>query len=197
MKKIKNLFAVVLAVFLYGGVLASGNLRVNVTTLSNDLTEVEILDSKSNVFEIYVKNDQGEVVFSKDTKSPAENYKRVYDFSKLENGTYFLTVAIDKESKETKFEMVNGKMNVVKQKKAVDPVFIFDNNQLKLSYLNFEGENTNLTIYDNKRNVVYQKNLSSDFVTHHGLDFSKSARGSYQAILSSGLEYYSYNIVVD
>lgn len=197
MKTMKNLFALALAVLVYSGVMASGNLKVNVTALHNDLTEVEILNAKASVFEIYVENDKGDLVFSKETKSPADNYKRVYDFSKLEDGTYFLTVQIDKETKETKFEIENGKMNLVKQKKIVDPVFIFDNNQLKLSYLNFELENSSLTILDKNSNVIYQKDLNSDFVTQHGLDFSKASKGSYEAVLSSGFEVYSFNIYVD
>lgn len=197
MKTIRNLFAAVLAVFVFGGAMASGNLRVNIKSLNNDLTEVEILNTKSSVFAIDVKNAQGEIVFYKETKSPSENYKRVYDFSKLENGSYFLTVKIDNEWKETKFEIKNGKMNFVKQKKIVSPVFIFSNNQLKLSYLNFEEENSTLIIYDNNRNVLYQKDLRSDFITQHGLDFSKTARGNYEAVLSSGNEVFSYNIYVD
>lgn len=197
MKTMKNLFAVVLAVLVYGGVMASGNLKVNLTALNNDLTQVEISNTKASVFEINVKNDKGDMVFYKETKSPVDNYKGVYDFSKLEDGTYFLTVEIDKESKETKFEIEKGRMNLVKQKKMVDPVFIFDNNQLKLSYLNFELENSTLTILDKNRNVLYQKDLNSDFVTQHGLDFSKASRGNYEAVLSSGFEVYSYNIYVD
>ncbi len=197
MKTMKTIFALVLAVFIYGGVIASGNLRVNITDLNNSLTEVEILNAKMSMFEIDVKNEKGELVFYKETKSPATNYKRKYDFSKLENGVYFFTVKIDNESKETKFSIENGKMTVLKQTKMVEPVFMFNDNQLKLSYLNFDEESTSLTVYDSNRNQMYQKDLKSDFVTQHGLDFSKAARGSYRAVLSTGFNAYTYDIYVD
>ena len=193
----KTIFTLVLAVFVYGSISASGNLRVNITDLKNSLTEVEILNAKMSMFEIDIKNEKGELVFYKETTSPATNYKRKYDFSKLENGVYLFTVKIDNELKETKFSVENGKMTVLKQTKMVEPVFIFDNSQLKLSYLNFDGENTLLTVYDSNRNELYRKNLSSDFVTQHGLDFSKVARGSYRAVLSSGNNAFSYDIFVD
>ncbi len=197
MKTMKTIFALVVAVFIYGGVIASGNLRVNITDLNNSLTEVEILNTKMSMFEIDVKNEKGELVFYKETKSLATNYKRKYDFSKLENGNYFFTVKIDNESKETKFNMDKGKMTVLKQTKMVDPVFIFSNNQLKLSYLNFEEEKTTLTVYDSNRNELYKKDLNSDFVIQNGLDFSKAARGSYSAVLSTGNYSHSYDIFVD
>ena len=197
MKTMKTIFTLVLAVFVYGAVMASGNLRVNITGLNNSLTEVEILNAKMSMFEIEVKNEKGELVFYKETKSPATNYTRKYDFSKLENGVYFFTVKIDNESKETKFNMENGKMTLLKQTKMVEPVFMFDDNQFKLSFLNFEGENTSLTVYDSNRNQLYQKDLKSDFVTQHGLDFSKVNRGSYRAVLSAGNNAYSYDIFVD
>ncbi len=193
----KTIFAVVLVVFVSTSVMASGNLRVSITELNNSLTEVEILNTKMSLFEIDVKNEKGELVLYKETKSPAINYKRKYDFSKLENGVYIFTVKIDKESKETKFNIKNGKMIVLKQTKMVEPLFIFDGNQLKVSYLNFEGENTSFTVYDLNRNQLYQKDLKTDFVTQHGLDFSKTARGSYRAVLSAGNNAYSYDILVD
>jgi hypothetical protein len=197
MKTMKTIFALVLAVFVYGSVNASGNLRVNITDLNNSLTEVEILNAKMSMFEIDVKNEKGELVFFKETTSPATNYKRKYDFSKLENGVYFFTVKIDNELKETKFRIENGKMTVLKQTKMVEPVFIFDDNQLKLSYLNFDGENSSFIVYDSNRNELYRKNLNSDFITQHGLDFSKATRGSYRAVLSSGNNVFSYDIFVD
>jgi len=197
MKAIKTLFAVVLAVFVYGGAMASGNLKVNLKVVNNDLAEVEISNVKMSMFEIDVKNDKGEIVFFKETKAPATNYKRNYDFSLLEDGTYYFTVKIDKESTETKFNIKNGEMTVLKEKKMVDPVFQFENKQLKLSFLNFDGDNTTLTVYDSKRNELYQKDLKSDFVAQHGLDFSKVKKGTYEAVLSNGGKAHSYNIFVD
>jgi hypothetical protein len=197
MKTMKSFFAVVIAVLIASGAIASGNLRVNIASGSKDMAAVDISNIKMSTFEIEVTDNNGEVVFYKETKAPATSYKRNYDFSRLEDGTYFFTVKIDNESTETKFEIENGQVNVMEEKKMVDPVFVFDNKQLKLSYLNFNGDNTILVVYDSSRSQLYEKDLKSDFVTQHGIDFSKTPRGNYEVVLSSGNEVHSYDVFID
>jgi hypothetical protein len=197
MKTMKTIFAVVIAGLIGSSAMASGNLRVNMTSGSKDLAEVEIMNVKMSTFEIEVKDEYGDVIFYKETKAPATNYKRNYDFSRLEDGTYFFTVKIDNEITETKFNIERSQVNVVEEKKMVDPVFVMDNKQLKLSYLNFAQENTKLIVYDRFRNSLYEKDLKSDFVTQHGLDFSKAPRGDYEVVLSSGNSVHSYDVFID
>jgi hypothetical protein len=197
MKTMKTIFAVVIAGLIGSSAMASGNLKVNMTPGNKDLATVEILNVKMSTFEIDVKDEFGEVIFYKETKSPATNYKRNYDFSRLEDGTYYFTVKIDNEVKETKFNIERGQVKVVESKKMVDPVFVMDNKQLKLSYLNFAQEDTKLIVYDNFRNSLYEKDLKSDFATHHGLDFSNVPSGSYEVVLSSGNEVHSYDVFID
>lgn len=197
MKTMISFFAVVIAVLIAGGAVASGNLSVNIASGSKDMTAVDISNLKMSTFEIEVKNDMGDVVFYKETKAPSTSYKKSYDFSRLEDGTYFFTVKIDNESHETKFEINNGQLSVIEEKKMVDPVFAFENKELKLTYLNFSGENTSLLVYDSRRNQLYEKDLKSDFATHHGIDFSKAPKGNYEVVLSSGNEVHSYDVFID
>jgi hypothetical protein len=196
-KTIKTIFALVIAGLIGSSAMASGNLRVNISEGSKNLAEVEIFNVKMSTFEIDVKDDKGEVVFYKETKTPATNYKRNYDFSRLEDGTYFFTVKIDNEVKETKFSIDRGQVKVIEAKKMVDPVFVMDNKQLKMSYLNFAQEDTKLIVYDRNRNSLYEKDLNSNFVTQHGIDFSKVPRGSYEVVLASGNEVHSYDVFID
>jgi hypothetical protein len=197
MKTMKTVLAVIVAGLVGSSAMASGNLKVNIASGSKELAEVAISNVKISTFEIDVRNDKGEVVFYKETSSPATTYKRNYDFSRLEEGTYFFTVKIDNESTETKFNIEDGQVNVVEEKKMVDPVFVFANKQLKLSYLNFARENTSLIVYDSFRKTLYEKDLKSDFVTQHGIDFSKIPRGTYEVVLSSGNEVHSYDVFID
>lgn len=197
MKTMKTLFAVVITSLIGSGAMASGNLKVNIASGSKDFAKVEISNVKMSTFEIDVTDENGELVFYKETNAPANSYKRNYDFSKLEDGTYFFNVKIDNESTETKFDIKRGQLNVVKEKKMVDPVFVFDNKELKLSYLNFNGDNTTLIVYDSSRTPLYEKDLKSDFVTQHGVNFSKVPRGNYEVVLSSGNEIHSYDVSID
>ena len=72
----------------------------------------------------------------------------------------------------------------------------FSKNELKLTYLNFSEENTSLIVYDSSRNQLYEKDLKSNFVTQHGIDFSKAKSGNYEVVLSSGNEVYSYDVFI-
>lgn len=193
----KTIFAVVIAGLIGSSAMASGNLRVNIAEGSKNLAEVEIFNVKMSTFEIDVRDDKGEVIYYKETKTPETNYKRNYDFSRLEDGTYFFTVKIDNEVKETKFNIDRGQVKVVEAKKMVDPVFVMDNKQLKMSYLNFAQEDTRLIVYDRNRNSLYEKDLNSNFVTQHGIDFSKVPKGDYEVVLSSGNEVHSYDVFID
>jgi hypothetical protein len=197
MKTMKTIFAVAIAGLIGSSALASGNLKVNITNGSKDLAEVEISNVKMSKFEIAVTDDNGEVIFYKETKAPAASYKRIYDFSRLDDGTYFFTVKIDNETTETKFSIEKGQVKVVEEKKMVYPVFVMDNKQLKLTYLNFAKENSKLIVYDRFRNSVYEKDLKSDFVTQHGIDLSNTPRGNYEVVLSSGDSVHSYNVFID
>jgi len=196
-KTIKTIFAVVIAGLIGSSAMASGNLKVNIAEGSKNLAEVEIFNVKMSTFEIDVKDAYGEVIFYKETKTPETSYKRNYDFSRLEDGTYFFTVKIDNEVKETKFNIDRGQVKVVEAKKTLDPVFVMDNKQLKMSYLNFAQEDTKLIVYDRNRNSLYEKDLNSDFVTQHGIDFSKVPKGDYEVVLSSGNEVHSYDVFID
>jgi hypothetical protein len=197
MKTMKTVLAVVIAGLMSSSAMATGNLKVNMTAGSKDLAEVEIMNVKMSTFEINVTDENGEVIFYKETKAPATNYKRKYDFSRLEDGTYYFTVKIDNETTETKFNIERGQVNVIEERKMVDPVFVMDNKHLKLSYLNFAQENTTLIVYDRFRNTLYEKDLQSNFVTQHGLDFSKTPRGNYEVVLSSGNNVHSYDVFID
>ena len=197
MKTMKTILAVVIAGLIGSSAMASGNLRVNIAEGSKNLAEVEIFNVKMSTFEIDVRDDKGEVIYYKETKTPETNYKRNYDFSRLEDGTYFFTVKIDNEVKETKFTIDRGQVKVVEAKKMVDPVFVMDNKQLKMSYLNFAQEDTRLIVYDRKMNSLYEKDLNSNFVTQHGIDFSKVPKGDYEVVLSSGNEVHSYDVFID
>ena len=197
MKTRMTILTVVLVGLFGTTAMASGNLRVNIAPGNNEMADVAISNLKMSTFKISVTDEYGDVIFNKETKSPANDYKRNYDFSRLEDGTYFFTVRVDNESTETKIDIDRGQIKIIEEKKRIDPVFLMDNKQLKLSYLNFGQENTNLYVYDKYRNLVYEKDLKSGFVTQHGIDFSKSPRGNYEVVLSSGNDVHSFDVFID
>ena len=196
MKTMKLFMVVAAATLISGGVYASGNLKVNFTGVRADMAVIEISNTNLSTFEIEVKNEDGEVIFWKETQTPSTNYKRTYDFSKLEEGNYFLTVNIDREKQETKFAVENGTLRMIEEKKMLEPFFFFNENELKMTYLNFAGENTSLHIYDENRNELYARDFNDEFNVQHGLNMTKLPKGSYEVVLSTESNSYNYEVAV-
>lgn len=195
MKTMKNSILVLFALLISGSIFASRNLKVNFTGVKSDLAIVEISNVKSSPIEITVKNDVGEVIFSKATQ-PATNYKKNYDFSKLEDGTYYLTVKVDNEINESEFQVERGTLNLVGEKKIVLPYFSFNNNELKMTYLNFSEEKASMIVYDVYGNELYSKRFNNEFNIQHGINLARLPKGSYSVVFSTNDDSYNYSVSV-
>lgn len=198
MKQFTKTLAIVAFIFISGTAFATGNLNVSIIQGASDEAIVNISNAVKSVYQIEIKNDRGDVIYYKETKSPSKTYQNVYDFSELQDGNYIFSVKLDKELSETDLHIKNGKVNVVEQDKEVDPYFAYDNDLLKLSYLNFDRNNVKLYVYkDGSDEAVFQKDLGSEFAMHEAIDFSKLRTGRYDAVLVGDLDSYEYELKVD
>lgn len=198
MKKLKTSLVLLSLVLVSGAVMATGNLKVNVTPVKSEKAVVNVSNTAQSHFEIEIRNDVGDLVFYKETNSPSKSYVKLYDFSNLEDGLYTFTVKLDKQVSTNNLDISNGNVTVESERKDAEPYFTLENNKLKMSFLNFEKEDVKLYLYDNSNNeLVMEKDLESDFAITYGLDFTQVKNGNYDAVLTSENKYYTYNIVVD
>lgn len=185
----------ILAAFLISGVAsATGNLNVNFKAVSAGTAIIEISNVNETTFEIDIHDDKGEVLFYKKTSEPALDYKKLYDFSVLEDGNYYMNIKIENEQIEKFLTIENGKIELVGKKKSATPFFAYSNDILKLSYLNFGENDMNIYVYDNN-NKLYEKTLEPGFAVHKALDFSKLRSGIYDVVFASGEALYEYQVV--
>lgn len=173
---------------------ASGNVRTNMSPTTDESAYVEITNATYTQFEIDVKDQFGDVIFSKKTTEPVINYKRKYDFSELEDGTYTLSVKSEKEKNETQFKIERGVITVISERKTLEPLFKFDNNIWKMSYLNFPMEKMGIYIYDRSNELIYEKNLNTEFAVHEGLDLSKLRPGEYEIVFATGFDIFEQTV---
>ncbi|QGY44594.1 hypothetical protein GM418_13255 [Maribellus comscasis] len=198
MRKVKTSLVLLALVVISGAVLATGNLKVNIVPGESEKAVVNVTNAAQSQFEIEIKNENGDIVFYKETKSPSTSYKKVYDFSMLEDGHYTFTVKLDKEMETNILDVSNGKVKVVSERKDVEPLFLFKDDEFRVAYLNFAKENVKFYLYDNNTNqLVLEKDLKSDFAINYGLDFSKMKRGSYDAVIAGEKNFYEYKIAID
>ena len=82
------------------------------------------------------------------------------------------------------FQVASKGIYVGDSKLRFDPYFDYSNDVLKLSYLNFDGDNFSLNIYD-ESGLVYSSKLGKGFNMVNGYDLSGLTAGNYDVVLSS------------
>jgi hypothetical protein len=176
--------------------MASGNLKVNIQPISSEKALVAISSLTESNLKIIVEDVQGNIVYYKEVTEPTGDYKKVYDFSKLEAGQYNLLVESDKLTTERSFEIKNWKIEVGKEKTTLEPFFGFNDGLLRCSYLNFPKENLTLLFY-NEDQLLYSKEIGRNFSVTEALDLSKLDKGKYKAVLLAGNKEFSYPIAIN
>lgn len=175
--------------------LATGNLKVNILPLTAERAVVSILNNTESKFEISVETAYGEILYHNQTRGNSNEYNKVYDFSKLEVGDYKLIVDIDDEISERAFSIDRSKINVGKLKSVVKPFFSFNENILRLAYLNPGNDKLKLSIFDGSE-LIYNKALENTFSVNEGWSLSKLDQGDYFVVLSAGDKRYNYAVNV-
>jgi len=193
MKTILKITAVFVFVAFSAGSFAMGNLKLNIQPLSAEKAVVSISTLTQSNFVVSVADQNDRIVYYKEYSDLPGNYQSVYDFSNLENGNYKLTVASNDLTTEREFTKNSKNIEVGEESTTQEPFFNYEDNMLKLTYLNFMNDNLTIVFYDGNEKI-YSKKIGSDFTINEGLDLSKLEAGNYQAILFAGNKTYSYNI---
>jgi hypothetical protein len=174
---------------------ASGNLKVNILPLDAEKAVVAISTLSNSNFNITIADDQGQIVYYQENSNPGENYRKVYNFSDLEDGTYKLTVVSDDMTSERQFKKSHRIINVGEEKTTIEPYFGYEDGILRCSYLNFNKENMSLRFFKNNE-LIYTKDIGRNFNLQEAMNLSKLDKGNYEAVLSAGGNEYSYPIVI-
>ncbi|MGD9932032.1 MAG: hypothetical protein AB7U05_18590 [Mangrovibacterium sp.] len=195
MKTIRTLTMMFALTVIANMAMATGNLRVDILPLTAERAVVAISNNAESKFEISIENANGEMIYYKETEGSLTDYRKVYDFSKMEAGDYKLVVSIDGAVSEREFSVGNKAINVGKLKSVVDPVFTYNEDVLRVAYLNYPGEKVNLMIYEGS-NLIYTKALENSFSVNEGLNLSKLKNGNYQVVLAAGNDVFDYTVEV-
>ena len=175
---------------------AVGNLKVNIFPLSSEKAVVAISSLTNSNLKISVKDNMGRIVYYKETNEQSDNYRKVYDFSELEEGSYHLSVVSDDLTTERPFQIKRGEITVGEEKTTIEPFFGYKDGLLRCCYLNFQKENVSLNFYV-ENSLIYSKKIGRNFNVVEGFNLSKLRKGNYVAILSAGEREYAYNVHIN
>ena len=175
---------------------AAGNLKVNIVPLTSEKAVVSISSLTNSKLKISVEDKMGRVVYYKETIDPNSNYSKVFDFSKLGDGLYNITVVSNDLTTERPFQINGTEIKVGEEKTNIKPFFGYKNSILKCTYLNFQKEKLTLYLYENNH-LLYSVKIGCDFNVCKAFNLSKLDKGTYVAILSAGERSYSYSFDMD
>lgn len=175
---------------------ASGKPAMNIIPLSADRVLVAMENEKPAPVEVRVTDENGRLVFYKSVRSSSSDYRKIYDLSALEDGRYDVVFSIDNIRTKRAIELNDDKVVVGEVHYSYDPTFIFDNDNLKLTYLNFDEEDFMLKLYRNGQ-IVYESKLGNDFALTRGFNLSRLENGNYDVVLASGNKEYYHSVRID
>jgi len=198
MKTTRTLFFFMIATLTASLAMASGRGTLNVNMDSEgEMTIVAVSSAQMSYFEIELRDEFGDKLYSMRTKAPTNSFTKKYDFSGLLDGTYWYSVKMNNETTEKKLEVENGKLEVSDIRRKIDPVFVWSDENLKVSFLNPHLENTKLLVYDSKNYLLAEAEIGSEFAMHKAVDFSNKDSGYYEVVISNDIEIYKYTVSID
>lgn len=198
MKQLNKVLLTGLLALMAGGVIASGNLKVNILERNVGEAVVEVSNIIESQFEMEVRNENDNIIYYKKIQEPSKRLVNTYDFSKLSDGEYTFTVMLKKEMNRTTLAVKNGDVKVVHQTHELDPYFALNKDRLDISYLNHEKGEVWLFLYDYQSGeVIHRDKLGPDFAVNHALDLTQLKNGSYSAELVSNGISHEYDLFLD
>ena len=174
---------------------ATGNLKVNILPVNAEKALVAVSTLTDSNFNITIADENGHIIYYKENSNTGENYRKVFNFSDLEDGTYQLTVVSDNLTAERQFKKSPGLIKVGEEKITLEPFFGYEAGILRCSFLNFNKEDITLYFYKNDEQI-YCRNVGRDFSIQQALDLSKLDKGDYKAVLYAGAKQFHYPIQI-
>ncbi len=167
--------------------------RLDIYPVKDGKAVVALANENPATFVISLKTNEGSTVYYNKAKESNTGYRKMFDFSELEDGAYQLSVKVNTTTISRNIQITDGTLHVSESELRFDPYFAFADGVLKISYLNFDKEDLSITIMDDGE-VLYEAELGNDFNNMVGYDLSKLNGGTYRVILAGGNEDYSYTI---
>ena len=168
--------------------------KMIVTPISPDRALVSIQNENAALFELSIYAKNGDLVYYKQSKELANNYQKIFDFKNLESGSYTMNLRVNDTQLSKEFEVTHKGIFVDEGSKLrFDPYFNYANNVLKVSYLNFDGENLKLSFY-NENGLIYQSYLGKNLDVQAGYDLSALDPGKYDVVMTSRNNEFKFSL---
>lgn len=179
--------------------MAGGDIQMNLTG-NNSRATVSYSALHPTSLKISIENQEGTMVFYNEQHDDVGNYKKLYDFSQLQDGNYSLIALIDGEKQVKKFSIDNAKISIqneiIESDDSIVPYFRKDGEQLICLYQNPLSEQIKITFFSNGESFFEDSSETGEAYSKK-FDISLLPSGKYDVLLNAGDAYFSYELIKD
>jgi len=137
-----------------------------------------------------IKNEEGEIIYSLKIKNSG-SYSRIFDVSKLEEGSYTRELEKDYEIIIKPFSVLSGGITFGKEQVIFKPVIRAENDLILISKLNFEKEPVKISLYYNNDLIFFETLKSSEALLKRIYKLSEKEEGSYRVVMYCNNKHYT------
>lgn len=141
--------------------------------------------------EVSIYTVNGEMIYYWKSEKPQKQLTRIFDLSKIGYGDFDVCINYGMQSINRELSVQKSGIKVGPSVQLYEPYFRFENNQLKVSFLNTVQKSVYLNIYKDGEHVT-GVNLGKTLDIQKCLDFSKLEKGKYDVILSDKFKDHNY-----
>lgn len=177
---------------------ADGFPFVKLTSKENKMITLRVGSAQSDLTEIKIKNQFGQVIYS-ETVENVNGILKNFDLKNLESGHYNIELenALNIEVLPITITWDSVKVAHDQFKTVYKPFLkLRENGNVDFNYLNLNAKSTTVMITDEKGKVVYKEDLGSSSDIEKRYDISSLAKGNYQFIVQSGDRNFKHNIAL-
>jgi hypothetical protein len=190
--KTKSLALTALAILVAATVSATKLPTMNIIPVQKEKALVAIESVSPSNFELTIQNSNGETLYYKKSESPVQKYSMVINFHELDLGNYEVSLTYGNCKLSRVVTIKNhGVIIVGEEITQFAPSYKFEENLLKVSYLNNKLRNVNMSIYQDGRFIAGKK-LGKDMCIQKIFDLSKLENGKYEVVLSDRVNEYAF-----
>lgn len=137
---------------------------------------------------------EGDVLYKREVEGAKVASKKIFDFSESAYGVYNVKVKLDGESSEQLVTVTETGVQVGEILRKTVPIFTFNDNLLKLSFMNQSKDGMTLKVYS-EGELIWEKELDNSAQFIRKFDLSKLDKGDYQVVFSAGKDTYEYQLI--
>lgn len=187
----KIMVAVILVAILVVKVSAADAPKLKMLPHTNDRAIIVFDNNVDQFAELTIENIEGDILYYKEGRIDEGVYSKIFDFKNLTDGSYKITVKNSAGTNALNFRVDNNNVIADNKPVAIAPSFIFENNVLKISYLNHTLNNVAFTLA-NENGELYKKSLGNNFSITTGFKFSNLEKGNYAVSINDGSNTFNY-----